>query len=362
MAFELTFDTPIEETEEIVTDVATEEKPVEEEVLEEQEEPIEEEIEETEEEVIEIDEDNYPSTLNNLVNLGFITDIPEGIDPDKIGAEEAKTILQHRDSQLIQAAAAQATEAEQKRIVSKLNPVLHEVMAFNLDNPNASKDEVLEFIDSMTNVGRITELDPERDSEKIIREYNKTLGRSSEDITEIVNDLVELGKLEKEATKLKPLLDQKALSIIQKKNADSEYLRKSEEEAQMVLKDKTVQQLNLKTVSGIPITAEDQQYLYSVIMNNEVPVNIKGRKVEVGHLEALILHEKHSPKGNIENVMLAALVLRDGVEGMTKFLATNVKNTETEKIVKGIKFSNHKKTSVKSAKQASKTEPFSINF
>lgn len=315
------------------------------------------------EEIMEgVTDDNAPDIANALSSLGYISEIPEGVDLENFTSKDLKAVLDYRDSKILEAATNDVAINERRRIVGKLNPILQEAASFNLDNPNADEADILEYIESMTNVSRITSLDPEKDSEKIVREYYKASGFNTEDINEKLADLVQLDKLTKEATRVKPMLDDKAQSIIQAKNEQVKKIQEFEEQLQQDLHQRTLTTLNAGKIGGIDISREEASYVYNSLMNNEVPVMVKGKQVEMGYLEALIMKQKYegTPE-SLENVMLASLVLAGGKEAINKFFAKQAKTEQVEKIVKEIKFSNKKKTSVQPSK-TSGDDAFQIRF
>jgi len=156
------------------------------------------------------------------------------------------------------------------------------------------------------------------------------------------------GKLQAKATKLKPELDEIAQSVVAEKVKQQEWIRDQEEKLQATLHNDTVEILNKGELFGVKLSEADSQYLYSVIMNNEAVVTIKGnKKVEMGELEARIMKAKYDPKENKENLMMAALVLRDGLEGVKKYLKREAANEEVEEIQRNIKFKNRKRTNTR---------------
>jgi len=164
----------------------------------------------------------------------------------------------------------------------------------------------------------------------------------------MINSLLSSDKLQSKAEKLKPELDKIAKEVVSKKTEKERLIREYDEKLQDSLRTETVNILNKGKLHGIELSDADSQYLYSVIMNNDVPVTIKGnKKVEMGYLEALVMQAKYDPKGNKENLMMAALVLRDGLEGVKKYLKREAANEEVEEIQRNIKFKNRKRTNTR---------------
>ena len=309
---------------------------------------------------VEITDDNASDIANVLLSLGHISEIPEDIDADNFGAKELKKLLSYRDNQLTSKISKDTSEYERKRIIGKFNPLVQELASYNLDNPNADEEDIIEYLESITNVNRITSLDPTKDAERIVREYYKSAGFSTSETSEKIDDLVTLNKLEKEAIKVKPKLDAQAQQIVQAKHQQTQQIKEYEENLYKDLEFKTVETLNTGKIGGIDITREEAQIIYNSLMNNEVPVILKGKQVEMGYLEALIMREKH--QGNLENVMLATLILNGGKEAINKFFAKEAKNEELERLTKEIKFSNKRKTSVQSSNKKEEESGFQIKF
>ena len=219
----------------------------------------------------------------------------------------------------------------------------------------------MDYLESITNVSKITSLDPTKDAERIVREYYKSIEFSASEISEKIDDLTTLNKLEKEAAKVKPKLDAQAQQIVQAKHSQTQQIREYEEAMYTDLEKRTSEVLNTGKIGGIDVSREEAQTIYNALLNNEVPAILKGKQVEMGYLEALIMREKHTPEG-LENVMLAALILSGGKQAINKFFAKEAKNQEIERLTKEIKFSNKRKTSVQSSNRNEETAGFQIKF
>lgn len=371
--FEINFANPIElgdlnktEKEDTVKEPVVEEEPKQEPVVENTTEPEETPVIETSVETETISDSSFEVEADGIANalseLGFIDSVPDGVDVDEFDMGSLKKLLTYRDDTIKKETYEKAVNEERQRIVSKLTPSVQQIVAFNLEHPNADDGDVKGFIESMDVVKRITELDPDSDAEKIVREYYKSAGFTYEEVEEKVEDLVELNKLKREASRLKPKLDAKAQEIVKEEKDKISRIREYEEHLQQNLNDRVMAELKKERINGINITREEASFVYNALLNNEVPVMIKGKQVEMGFLEALVMREKY--EGNLENVMLAALVLNGGSKAIEKFFANEAKKEEVEKIVNQIKFSNRKRKSVQpgSSNSTGEGDGFRITF
>jgi len=313
----------------------------------------------------ELTDEQAPEILNALAQLGMITEIPEEIDQENIDANAAKEILKFRDNKLVEEARLEGAKAAQTRIVGKLSTTLQKAVIQNLQNPNMEDSELISYLQGIQNAGKITNLTPDKNAEEIVREAYKAEGYKPTQINEKVADLIQLDKLTREAEILKPKLDARAQSIVQAQEEHARKIADFEVQRQTELHQRTTKLLNSGAISGIPLSRELSSFLYTTLMNNEVPVDIKGKRVEMGALEALVMNNKYSKEPEaLERVALAAIVLKDGVEELNKHLSKRVITKETEKAVKQFKFSNKRKTSSTSSRPVSKEEdaPFTIRF
>jgi len=274
--------------------------------------------------------------------------IPDDFDGE-VDRNDLKNLIDLRVEREKDTVRKETQEYTQKAILNKMNPVVQDLVSYQLENPNLDGNDILEYAASLQGVNRINSLNPETHADVIIREYYKAIQLPGDEIEDMIETLSNTeGKLQAKAVKLKPELDKIAQSVVSKKVEKEKLVREYDEQLQATLHNDTVKVLNKGELFGVKLSEADSQYLYSVIMNNETVVTIKGnKKVEMGELEARIMKAKYDPSENKENLMMAALVLRDGLNGIKKYLEKEVTNKEVEKFQKEIKFRNKKKTNIR---------------
>lgn len=249
-----------------------------------------------------IDEDMQIITaLNNLSERGYLTDYPEGLDPDNIKtSKDYEAILEYNFQKRV--------EEGQTNLINDLSDIGRQVIEYELrggtDTPS--------FIKGLQFQQEIISLDVNKpeDQETIIRQSMKLKGISSTIIEDNIEDLKTLGKLEKRAKELKPELDAQAEKVANQKLEDQRRFQEEEKKLKGALQSRVVNVLQKGKVGSTPINKEQAQFLYSTLTNENVPITLKGKNIEVSATEAIFLHHKYSKDGNLEGLMNALLVLQ----------------------------------------------------
>lgn len=307
-------------------------------------------------------ENFLPQVADNLVKIGLIQYVPETVDAENLDAKGFEETLKANIELSNRKNFDDGAEYERGRIVNKLGGLTKELVSYNLDNPNADESDLRSYLESMLYVQDITNLVPEDNAEKIVKEYYKSTGWSNEEIADKVIELTESDKLVKEATRVKPKLDKQAQTIALEKSQQAQEIREFEDNLQENLHLRTVNVLNTGKINNVPLNKSEADFLYSAIMNNEVHVNLKGKKVEMGFAEALVRQAKYDPNRNLENLMLGLLVIDKGPSIIEKYIAKQTRTKETEKFVKEIKFSSSKKSNVREPRKVKPDEGNGIRF
>ena len=287
--------------------------------------------------------DDISSVANLLSEKGLLQYIPDTVNPEELTSESFLEIIQHDKQSFAQEYAMKALQEDRERLTQKLNPLSAQILSYNLQNPHASAEDIQGYLNAVTATEYVSNLSAETDGEQIVREYYKSLSWSNEDIDEKISDLTQLGKLNTEAEKVKPSLEEKYKTIIAEKNQRAAAIKQFEDQQRDTLDKRIRTQLNTGKLNGIPLSREQAGFLYNAIMNDEVPVQMGDKTVQMGFAEALVRQHKYNRESNIEDLMLGLLVISQGTKALEQFYAKQAKTKETEKFVKQTRFSSAKK-------------------
>ncbi|HRT03296.1 MAG TPA: hypothetical protein P5513_05100 [Candidatus Diapherotrites archaeon] len=209
---------------------------------------------------------------------------------------------------------------------------------------NQDDNSVADFYKTLVYKSDITSLNPEseKDAEKILKEWNKIQGLSADESDELISDLKESNKLTRQATILKPKLDTKAAEISKSKLEEQRIIEEQQEQLKSKLEEKVIGILNTGKVGSIPVDKQLATWLYRSVIQDEIPVVIKGKTVNLTGAEALIMYHKYDEKGSVERLMESLILLTDP-EKFNSTYAKEVKLKETEKYVQDHKISAQRK-------------------
>ena len=209
---------------------------------------------------------------------------------------------------------------------------------------NQDDNSVADFYKTLVYKSDITNLNPEseKDAEKILKEWNKIQGLSADESDELISDLKESNKLTRQATILKPKLDTKAAEISKSKLEEQRIIEEQQEQLKSKLEEKVIGILNTGKVGSIPVDKQLATWLYRSVIQDEIPVVIKGKTVNLTGAEALIMYHKYDEKGSVERLMESLILLTDP-EKFNSTYAKEVKLKETEKYVQDHKISAQRK-------------------
>lgn len=209
---------------------------------------------------------------------------------------------------------------------------------------NQDDNSVADFYKTLVYKSDITNLNPEseKDAEKILKEWNKIQGLSVDESDELISDLKESNKLTRQATILKPKLDTKAAEISKSKLEEQRIIEEQQEQLKSKLEEKVIGILNTGKVGSIPVDKQLATWLYRSVIQDEIPVVIKGKTVNLTGAEALVMYHKYDEKGSVERLMESLILLTDP-EKFNSTYAKEVKLKETEKYVQDHKISAQRK-------------------
>ena len=313
---------------------------------------LEEETLNQEEDTEEVEDTNpYIAKINTLYQEGMLSVSPEELpeilgEYEEFGSEEQEKILVASLKKSIELQATIEEKAKEKGIqdlLESLDPVTRKGVEFSLSNPEP--EELKDFYKGLIYESDIKNLDPSNleDAEKILKIYYKDLNYDQNTIEEKISDLKSLNKLSKEATLVKPRLDEKAESIANKKLNEQKAILDFENSRKNGLIQKTTEILKTGNLDGIPLSREISSFLLAALVGDEYKIPIKGKEVELNLAEAMIFHHKYSPKGDLKKLMKALIFLHDEKE-FDKFYKKKVVSTETNRLIKEHKLSSSTKT------------------
>lgn len=322
------------------------------EIVEEQEEEVEEQetLTETPAEVTpELPEsmvaDYIPEVANFLFEKGIFSHVPEGIDTDAFDeAALLKTITYNTDLKLKEAWENAVTQT-QTDIANRISPTTTRLLQYNLNNPNADDSDIKEFMKSIFESEFVTNLDPTNSPEQVVREYyQKVMKWDAEEVNKEIASLIEGEKLTDRATYLKPKLEDYVSSISKSKEQEAAAVQKQIAELDKHVEAKLYSQLQKGELYGNSLSREQGSFLSQAILNHEVPVNVRGKRVNMGYAEALVMEKKYSQNPEeFQNLMLGLLVMKEGPKAFEKFIKAQARTEETENVVRQHKFSNTKR-------------------
>ena len=333
-------DFPVEDAEEITSEETSEEN------LEEFSESLVNatEVENTDDQEVASDvEDGVAGIANYLSENGLIKDVPDDIDLEDFKRDDFLKLMQYNVDLEGKTKFNEGVEFANNKLVNKLDDFTKKVMAYNLDNPNADESDIQSYVSSLMYSEDITKLTPENDAEKIVREYYRSIDWDKPAVDNKVVQLIELDALQSEAKTLKPKLDLKATKIANEKAQHAQAIKDYDLSLQEQLRERVTNTLDTGKLNGVELSKEQAQFLYAATMNDDTPVTIKGKRVEMGFAEALIRNAKYNPKSNMEDLMLGLLVIQGGKTAIEKFYKKQAKTEIAKEFSNTFKFSNNKK-------------------
>jgi hypothetical protein len=235
-------------------------------------------------------------------------------------------------------------EAIQDFYTNDISPVTQRIIDFDLESKDPA--EILSFMRALVEENNIKtlSLDNEFDQEKIVRTWFQNENWTSEEVDEKVADLKTAGLLSKEATRIKPKLDQKTEEVARKKEEGVREMKAMEQNRRQNFLSKVQNTLKTQKLGEVALTTEETKRLTAIMDSNPISVNLpNGSKTEMPYLEALIAYNRFSEKGDIETLALAALLLSDRKAFDEKYKRV-VENKVTNEFVKDHKYDTTSKS------------------
>ena len=286
-------------------------------------------------------EDPLIAIANGMLNKGFFREIPTDIDPTQFSEEAFWKTFEHNSRLQVD----EAIKNERELLASSITNTTRDILSYDIENPNATEEEIVDFLQSTIYARQITSLDPEKAPEQVIRQYYNSVGWTAAEIDAEVVELVERDKLVDKAKSLKPKLDLQAQAITEDKIRQQRLITDQEAKQYNSLRERTIQVLNTGKLFDVELTREEAHLAYNAILNQDVEVPVRGGKtVKLGAMEALVYKHRYDPSGSIENLMLAAIVMEKGPEAIEKYLGKKANTKVVEQFVRDNRASVASKT------------------
>jgi hypothetical protein len=280
------------------------------------------------------------SIANWLQEQSLLEHVPDDVDLENFDKEALAKTLKFNQDVLAKSYYEKGATDRTNQIIDKLPDAAKKILSYGLEHPNADDADILNYLGSLNSSNRIVKLNPEKDAELIVREYYRADEWKQEDIDDKIIELVSANSLVKEATRVKPRLDQKAASIVKEQEDQLKAIQDYELGMQNSLKEKITPLIQAGKIDELPLSQEDVSFLYNAITNNDTAVSIGGKKITMGWAEALVRHNKYSDKGDIKNLALGLLVMYKGPDAIKNYYAKQATTKESEKVLKEHKFSS----------------------
>ena len=235
-------------------------------------------------------------------------------------------------------------EAIQDFYTNDISPVTQRIIDFDLEAKDP--DEILSFMRVLVEENNIKtlSLENEFDQEKIVRTWFQNENWTSEEVDEKVADLKTAGLLSKEATRIKPKLDQKTEEVAKKKEEGVREMKAMEQTRRQNFLGKVQNTLKTQKIGEVALTTEETKRLTAIMDSNPISVSLpNGSKTEMPYLEALIAYNRFSEKGDVETLALAALLLSDRKSFDEKYKRM-FENKVTNEFVKDHKYDTSSKS------------------
>jgi hypothetical protein len=297
------------------------------------------------------DDSDYTDKVTEWIQNGYIIDIPDELDPSEdepVTLDTFNKIIEHNLPLLKEKAVVDA--------LSQLSPELQQAVIFEQDGGN-----VTEYLNILNTVATIKNLDPTKakDQSTIVSEFYLDAGLSIEDVEEKIEDLRKANLLEKEATKLKPRLDEKATAISEAKAKEQEDVSHMKDKANQYAANRVTEKL-VKGFDSLTFTKNNAIDLFNKIMV-EQDFNYGNKIQKKSGIEYLIDFHKFSETGSPERLIKALMIL-DPSGAYDDVLTKNFKNKVAEEFVSAhIKDSNKKyNTSTQNRNNNKSTKKFEL--
>lgn len=239
-------------------------------------------------------------------------------------------------------------------VVSQMSDITRR--GFELESKNKLDiDEVKDFYRQLVYEADIKSLDPNDtvDAEIILKEFYRSKGKSSEYIEDTISNLKDVVK---EANKVKPELDKKLESIAEAKIEEQNRILALDLEAKKHTKARLEKIFDSGDLDGITLNKEIKSFLSKVLVDDEVPMEIRGKTVNLSGAEYLIrFHKFNTEQGDLKHLAKMILYLQSPL----LFEQNVIKKVETRETNRKIK--EHKESATLKSGVPALTKPKIIN-
>jgi hypothetical protein len=266
---------------------------------------------------------DFTDEVTKFLEEGFILDIPDDLNPEEdqpVSKDLFNKILEHNIPLLKENAVVEA--------LSQLSEELQQAILFEQQG-----GEVKDYLNVLNAVADIKNLDPtnQKDQIAIVSEFYLEAGLSQDDVNEKINDLKKANLLQKEATKLKPRLDEKAAAIAKAKEDEQLAISQMKEKADQYAANRITEKL-VKGFETFKFDKSKANDLFSKVMV-EQQFNYGNKVQKKTGIEYLIDFHKYSETGSPER-LLKALMILDPSGSYDNVLESSFKNKVTEDIIR----------------------------
>lgn len=302
------------------------------------------------------EETSLTSLVNFLADKNIIKEAYEGFDPDKDADEETFVkLLEHNIDKRV--------EEEFDEFFNTISETTKRILEFDLNSKD--KGQLTQYLQTLIEETSIKNLDVAdvNGQEKILKEwYRNKEGFSPEEIEEKISNLREAGLLEKEAKMIKPKLDKEAENIAKSKEEEQRQLKHLESQVKQNFSNRLIDTFKKGQIGEVKLGKEDAAKIHTILTSDEIEVTTHGnKKALMSPMEAIVFYNKYDPKGSIENLALATLLLVDP-DKFEKAYASKVRTEETKKFVQEHKYGKIKGIETKKAEPKSETPRTNIKW
>jgi len=237
-------------------------------------------------------------------------------------------------------------------VFRKLDPKLQDVVAYNL---KGGKD-IIQVLKTVTASQEISELSLEKpkDQERIVREYYRSIDWEEEDINTKVASIMDREEIAAEAALLKPKLDKKQASILQRKIEEQDKAAERARVMQAKYAEEIFKTLDNPHINGVPLNVRVQENLYKSMVNTGAYQDRHGNPTNgLGH----VIEELQFGETPNHALLLEALWLMTNPKEYKESLSLTVKNAEASDTYRKLKTTEHQKTASSQGQGEGKDKP-----
>ena len=298
--------------------------------------------------------EDVASVATMLQEKGFLSVIPEDFPMAAVTTENLWELIELNFNQKVVQEFESGYESARTDLSRSVSDETLDILNYQLANPNASKEEVRYHIDRILYAKDVADLDPAdpTDAEIILRQY-LSFDCTPEEVAAQIAEAIELNRLEQRASMWKPKVVQRAQAAVQQDRQRQAGILEQDRLRHQEFLGKVDNALKANTLLGIPLGQEEKARVRAILGENNMPVPVNGgQTVELGLMEYLVSKNKYGRDGNVENLIMAALILDQGPKVLEKYITAPVTKAAA------VKFEAQKATgSFSAAPSPSRTSP-----